>query len=138
MKATGGCLCGSVRFTAEDVGDDVHACHCTMCRAWSGGPAIVAMVGNIRFEGGGLSRHDSSSWAERGFCAHCGSNLFYRLKATNGYYVSMGAFDDQSRFRLVDEIYIDEKPPAYDFAGDRPRLTREEFLASIKAGEAET
>jgi hypothetical protein len=132
MKATGGCLCGAVRFTA-DIGDDVHACHCNMCRAWGGGPAIVAIAASMELEGD-VARYDSSSWAERGFCARCGSSLFYRLKETDGYYVAMGAFDDQSRFALVDEIYIDEKPTAYDFAGDRPRLTREQFLASLRQG----
>lgn len=132
MKATGKCLCGAVKFAAE-VGDDVHACHCNMCRAWAGGPAIVAIAERIDFEGD-VTRYDSSTWAERGFCARCGSSLFYRLKATDGYYVSMGAFDDQSRFKLVDEIYVDEKPAAYDFAGERPRLTREEFLASLDQG----
>lgn len=43
----------------------------------------------------------------------------------------MGAFDDVTPFRLTGEIYIDEKPPAYDFAGDRPRLTGKEFLESL-------
>lgn len=132
MKATGGCLCRAVKFTAE-VGDEVHACHCNMCRSWNGGPAIVAIAERIELEGD-VTRYDSSSWAERGFCARCGSNLFYRLKPTDAYYVAMGAFDDQSRFKLADEIYIDEKPPAYDFAGDRPRLTGAEFLASLEQG----
>lgn len=131
MNATGGCLCGAVRFTAESVGTDVHACHCSMCRAWSGAPAIVAFVDGIKFEGGEIARYASSSWAERAFCPKCGSSLFYKLNSSERHYVSMGAFDDQSQFRLADEIYVDEKPPGYDFVGDHPRMTREEFLASL-------
>jgi hypothetical protein len=106
-----------------------------MCRAWSGGPAFVAVVDGIEFEGGAISRYQSSSWGERGFCARCGSNLFYRLKKSDRYYVSMGAFEDQTHFELADEIYIEEKPSAYDFVGHHPRLTREEFLASLQPGE---
>jgi hypothetical protein len=46
--------------------------------------------------------------------------------------VSMGAFDDQSVFQLAGEIYVDAKPPGYAFAGDHPRQTGEEFLASMQ------
>lgn len=42
-----------------------------------------------------------------------------------------GPFDDQTRFTLAGEIYIDEKPPTYSLVGDHPRLTGAEFLASI-------
>lgn len=136
MKTTGGCLCGAVRFSVRDVGSDVHVCHCSMCRAWSGGPALVAVVHDVTFEKGDISRYQSSSWGERGFCARCGSNLFYRLKKSDRYYVSMGAFDDQTHFELADEIYIEDKPSAYSFVGDHPRLTREEFLASLQQGES--
>ena len=40
----------------------------------------------------------------------------------------VGAFDDASAFELVGEIYVDEKPPGYAFAGDHPRQTGEQFL----------
>jgi hypothetical protein len=78
-----------------------------------------------------LQRYESSAWAERGFCKRCGSSLFYRLKEGDGYFLSMGALDDQSPFKLTSEIYVDEKPPGYDFVGSHPRLTGEEFLASM-------
>jgi hypothetical protein len=42
----------------------------------------------------------------------------------------MGTFDDQPAFKLSGEIYIDEKPPAYELAGDHPRMTGAEFMAS--------
>lgn len=133
MKATGGCLCGAVRFEATDVDTHVHGCHCNMCRAWSGGALLAVAVGGVRFEGGQhIRRYDSSAWAERGFCDVCGSNLFYRLKEGDRYMLCQGAFDDESSFQLVGEIYVDEKPPGYDFAGDHPRQTGAEFLASLK------
>ncbi len=133
MSATGRCLCGAVSYTATDVDPHMHACHCGMCRRWSGGPAMAASVGSIEFQGEEhISRYDSSAWAERGFCSRCGTNLFYRLKETNHHVVWMGTFDDQAPFELVGEIYIDDKPAAYDFAGEHPRQTGEEFMASLQ------
>ena len=67
-----------------------------------------------------------------GFCSECGSNLFYHLKEADRYIMCTGTFDDQSVFELVGEIYIDEKPPGYDFAGEHPRQTGEEFMASLQ------
>lgn len=133
MTATGKCLCGTVRFEASDVDTHIHGCHCSTCRTWSGGPMLAANVGSVRFEGGEhIRRYDSSAWAERGFCDVCGSNLFYRLKDSDRYILCMGAFDDPSVFELVGEIYVDEKPPGYAFAGDHPRQTGAEFLASLQ------
>ncbi len=135
MSATGQCLCGAVTYTADAVDADVHSCHCSMCRRWSGGPGFAASVGEIEFAGEeNITRFDSSAWAERGFCKTCGTNLFYRLKETDHYVVWMGTFDDQALFKLAGEIYVDEKPASYEFVGDHPRLTGDEFMASLQKG----
>lgn len=133
MSATGRCLCGAVTYTAEAVDPDVHSCHCSMCRRWSGGPGFAASVGKVEFAGEeNIVRFDSSAWAERGFCKTCGTNLFYRFKETDHYVMWMGTFDDQAQFKLAGEIYVDEKPASYEFVGDHPRLTGEEFMASLQ------
>src|SRR6187549_2791530 len=79
---TGHCLCGAVTFTAEKVETEHHACHCGMCRRWSGGaPLMCTAVENVSFTGEDkLKRYDSSQWAQRGFCGECGTSLFYFLK----------------------------------------------------------
>lgn len=133
MSVKGHCLCGAVTYTAEDVDTNVHACHCSMCRRWSGGPAFAAGTGSVTFEGAEhITRYESSEWAERGFCNKCGSNLFYRLKPTDHYVMWMGTFENQEPFTVVGEIYIDNKPASYDLAGDHPRLTGDEFMASLQ------
>ena len=135
-EATGTCLCGAVRFTATGIDPHIHACHCTMCRTWSGGPGMAVNVGSVEFESEeAISRYASSDWAERGFCSRCGSNLFYHLKEPGQMMMWAGTFTDASAFKLDGEIYIDEKPPGYDFAGDHSRLTAAEFLASMGAPE---
>ncbi len=127
---TGKCLCGAVRFKVDSVEHHYHACHCGMCRRWSGGPGFAVIATGIEFEGEeNIGRYSSSSWAERGFCRQCGSGLFYRLTSENRYFMNVGCFDDSSIFNLTAEIYIDNKPDGYDFAGDHPRLTEAEVIA---------
>ena len=41
MKGKGKCLCGSVELEVEYVSNELGACHCSMCRNWSGGPMLV-------------------------------------------------------------------------------------------------
>ncbi len=133
MTSAGGqCLCGAVRFTVDSVDPHHHACHCDMCRRWSGGPLFAMSVSGAAFKGKeNITVYDSSTWAERGFCRHCGTNLFYRLKKTGDYMISAGTFDDSSRFKLIGEIFIDHKPDGYDFAGEHPRLTEAETIAKF-------
>ena len=131
MLMMGRCLCEAVSFTAHDVRTDVEICHCGQCRRWSGGPILAIAVGSVAFSGEEhIRRYESSAWAQRGFCLQCGSNLFYQHKKTGGYSIWLGAFDDQAPFRMNEEIFIDEKPGCYSFAGDHRRLTGAEVMGT--------
>jgi hypothetical protein len=135
-QMTGRCLCGAVKFAAAKVETDFETCHCGMCRRWAGSPLFAAVADGVEFEGEEhLKTYDSSAWASRGFCSRCGSSLFYYLKPADRYIMCVGAFDDASAFRLVGEIYIDHKPAGYDFAGNLPKQTEEEFLAKYQLPE---
>jgi hypothetical protein len=137
-SGTGKCLCGAVRFTAKDVETHYHACHCGMCRRWTGGPGFFASVSNVEFQGAeNIQRYDSSEWAERGSCKRCGSNLFYYLKPTDQYSICVGAFDTPKNFELAGEIFIDHKPDGYEFAGDLPQQTEAEVLAAFASDTEE-
>jgi hypothetical protein len=131
-SATGRCLCGAVTFTATEVDPHMHVCHCSMCRRHAGGPTMSVHVGGIAFNGeSDILRYKSSDFAERGTCRKCGSHLFYHLFQPDMYIMSIGAFDDQSKFAIAGEIYVDSKPAGYAFAGDHPRETEHEFLKRI-------
>jgi hypothetical protein len=131
-SATGKCLCGAVSFTATEVDPHMHVCHCSMCRRHAGAPTMSVSVGGITFQGeGDILRYKSSDFAERGTCKKCGSHLFYHLFQPDMYIMSIGAFDDQSKFTMGGEIYIDSKPDAYAFAGNHTRETEHEFLKRI-------
>jgi hypothetical protein len=128
-SATGHCLCGAVSFTATDIDTHFHICHCSMCRRHAGAPTMSVSVGGVSFQGeGDILRYKSSDLAERGSCKKCGSYLFYHLFQPDHYIMSTGAFDDPTPFSVGGEIYVDSKPPSYDFAGDHPRETEHEFL----------
>lgn len=132
MRMKGRCVCGAVRFTADEVETSHHACHCATCRRWSGGPLLATFAGRVELEGADdLAVYASSDWAERGFCRLCGSNLFYRLKASGQHFMMVGAFDDPSAFTLTREIFIDRKPGGYAFAGEHERWTGEETFARL-------
>jgi hypothetical protein len=130
---TGRCLCGAVTFSAEGVETEHHACHCGMCRRWSGGSGFLgAPCADVRFHDDQLvGRFASSEWAERGFCLRCGTTLFYYLIPTQRYTMSVGTFDDVAPFRLVREIFIDHKPPGYSFEGERERWTEAETFERL-------
>lgn len=132
MESGGQCLCGAVSYRAIDPDTEVHSCHCTMCQRWTGGPAFAVSVAGVTFSGEEhIGRYASSDWAERGFCTRCGTNLFYRLVEQDHYVMWMGTLDDLAGFKLAGEIFIDEKPGLYELAGNHPRLTGAEFMASL-------
>jgi hypothetical protein len=132
---SGRCLCGKVSFTAQGVISHHHACHCDMCRRWAGGPAFAAAVEALSWQGDeNISRYSSSEWGERGFCRECGTHLFFHYKPDDSYYVNVGAFDDDSDFQLVGEIYIDKQPPGYRFSEGLERMTGDDFLARYGIG----
>lgn len=133
MSHAGRCLCGAVRFTAEISRPEHNACHCGMCRRWSGGsPFFGIRAEDVKFEGEeNVGRYDSSDWAQRGFCKQCGTALFYYFKGSKWYGMSAGVFDDNDRFTLTREIFIDRKPHGYSFAGDHPKLTEEETIQKM-------
>ena len=129
----GQCSCGAVTFTAENVESEFGACHCRMCQRWSGGIFLATSAHGLKIDGEEhISRYQSSSWSERGFCSKCGSHLFYRTLKSGQYEMCLGTFDDQSEFRMTTEIFIDRKPDSYKFAGDHERLTEAETLARYK------
>ena len=137
FAATGACLCGKVTYKAT-VKQGTGACHCRMCRRWSGGPLMSAhTVGEVEFNNeDSITRYASSPWAERGFCKHCGSNLFYHLlprpQLPGGeYIITAGSLDDQSNLEFDHEVYVDSAPGWYSFDGEdqRKRMTEADILA---------
>jgi len=133
LDRSGGCLCGAVRFTAKDLRRDYGACHCEMCRRWTGSVflGITVPEGDLTWEGSeNIRRYQSSAWAERAWCDRCGSNLWYAVTAEGPHKgnleVPLGLFDDPNGFELQREIYVDIAPDSFAIAGDRQKMTASE------------
>lgn len=132
LARAGGCLCGAVRFRTVLTGTNFGACHCQMCRKWTGSAllGITVPAGNVVWSGlDHVARRKSSAWGERAWCAECGSPVWFRVTVDGPYSgnveLPIGTFDDANGLTMTNEIYIDHKPDSYAFAGDgRQVLTR--------------
>ena len=132
--AEGRCLCGAVTFRAERP-VRVAACHCSMCRRWTGGPYFACEPESVEVaEGAPLGIYHSSDWAERGFCTRCGTALFYRLTETGAYYLNPFTFDDLGEPEFALQVHIEDKPGFYSFAEPTKCLTGAEIVA-LMSGE---
>jgi len=130
----GNCLCGAIEVTATD-NRDIDICHCATCRRWGGGPLFAVHGGDGVTFGGSQSPsvYRSSDWAERGFCAICGTHLFYHLLPTGDYMLSAGLFGEAVDFRLSSQVFFDDKPDFYQFANDTPTLGKDPMIAQFSA-----
>ena len=133
---TGHCLCGQVRFAARLATTEFGACHCEMCRRWTGSAllAITVADGDLTLEGVEHVRsYRSSDWAERGWCGTCGSHLWYRVTLEGPhkgeYEIPVGLLDDTAGLNMTREIFVDRKPEFFSFAGDHEQLTEAQVLA---------
>jgi hypothetical protein len=127
----GSCLCGAVTIYAKTMSKKVGACHCTMCQKWAGSPLMAIDCGtDVSIQGEeNVTVFNSSDWGERGFCKKCGSNLFYRLKQDNQYFLPVGLLDDMEELIFDHQIFIDEKPEYYCFSNETHNMTGAEFFA---------
>lgn len=131
----GTCLCGAVEISVNANATKIGACHCTICRRLSGGSAFLALHGDDKLEATGaehIGRYRSSDWAERGFCTKCGTPLFYHLTVgTMEHFYSAGLFqEDDADFKVVQEIFVEQKPDYYAFSDENSeRKTAEQVFA---------
>lgn len=114
---TGFCLCGKVHITLPATKTTAGACHCSMCRKWSGGGPFLAVHAGPDLPMSGtehIGRFQSSAWAERAFCTSCGTSLFYRMLGSGDHMVAAGLFGE-TEFSLKQEIFVEQKPEWYGF-----------------------
>ena len=98
--ATGGCLCGGIRFEVELPFRRANFCHCEHCRRHSGGPGLLQ--GRIARERFRLLRGEEliavyrppQGRAVKAFCSVCGSSLFGNEWPDGEISIRLGALDD--------------------------------------------
>lgn len=110
----GSCLCGAVRFNVRGPLHRVTTCHCAMCRrsTTSVGAYTACAPDDIAIQGRKLRWFRSSPIAERGFCARCGSQLFWRRFGGDRISISAGSFDDPSVLEFGDHVFVEGRDGA--------------------------
>ena len=121
---TGGCLCGAVTYSVEGPMRPVIACHCTQCRKTSGHhvAATSAPRAAVRIAGAGaVTWYESTPGHRRGFCARCGSNLFWDSDGANTLSIFAGTIDGATGLRTAGHIYCADKGDYYDLDDAAPQ-----------------
>jgi hypothetical protein len=121
---TGGCLCGEVRYRIEGALRGVIACHCSQCRRTSGHYAAMtsAPSGNVSLTSSAALRwYRSSATAERGFCAVCGGNLFWKLAGRDDLSITAGTLDVPTGIRMEQHIFVADKSDYYTIDDELPK-----------------
>jgi hypothetical protein len=101
IEVSGGCQCGAIRYHATAMMDNAHLCHCRMCQKAVGGifAALVAAPKDaFTITRGTPAVFRSSEFVERGFCAACGTPLYYNDIKANRINLTMGSLDEPARF----------------------------------------
>lgn len=120
----GTCLCQSVKICVKGMQETISACHCNMCRTWGGGPLFAVDCGStVSFVGeDAITVYGSSPWAERAFCRHCGTHLYFRYREDGRYMLPLGLFPDLPDLRFTQQLFIAEKPHFYSFAEETEKF----------------
>jgi hypothetical protein len=123
VRAAGGCLCGAIRYTVRGPLRDVLVCHCGQCRRWHGhlGAYTSAARADIALEGAdGLAWFASSERGRRGFCASCGSSLFFEPLGEARLAIAAGSLDQPSGLEVIGHEYVANKADYVRIDDDLP------------------
>ena len=116
---TGRCLCGRVTLSAARLEREVVYCHCSQCRRQTGHfyAATAARDADlVVVDDDALAWYAASDTARRGFCRHCGSNLFWKANGGATTSILAGCLDAPTGLRAERHIFVDDKGDYYDIA----------------------
>ena len=123
----GSCLCGAVSFEVEGTLEhSPEACHCSQCRKQTSHVFVGVNVRRTALTVHGGDRvtwYRSSEKARRGFCAVCGSVLFWdpRIEGYDFIGIAMGAFEPPTEVRLAKHIFVGDKGDYYEIEDGLPQ-----------------
>lgn len=124
ISATGGCLCGAVRYQVREALPAVVNCHCGQCRRTGGHFGASTHAGDAAFaliEQRGLKWYRSSPQARRGFCRECGSTLFWKGDERAGISIAAGSLDQPTGLATSQHIFVADKGDYYTIDDGLPQ-----------------
>ena len=131
---SGSCLCGAVRYRVNGPLRSIVMCHCTQCRRMTGHflAATAARRGDFELLAASELRwFEASPAARRGFCARCGSTLFWEAKGGDYLSIAAGSLDDSSGLTTAWHIFVADKGHYYDIEPGIPQSPDGTFSVAI-------
>ena len=110
-RATGGCLCGAVRYEVRGSLRDILICHCGECRRAHGSVGAYSAAHLEEFTVldetalRWVDSPESDHHAQRGFCGECGSSLFWQGRNLPRIGIAAGTLDRPTGLRVAAHIY---------------------------------
>ena len=133
----GGCLCGAIRYCATAGPLRGVICHCSMCRRHSGAPALAFVhfpATAFAWLRGEPAWYRSSHYAQRGFCATCGSTVAMREEVlADRVQVCVGSLDEPHTVRIDDHVWTGERIAWFDVKDELPRFPQNSPAVRSKA-----
>ena len=115
--ASGGCLCGKVKYSLKIEPVRMAQCHCDHCRLSTGtGHMSLAFFNKDDFDVSGETNHyttvsDTGTEMTRHFCPECGSRLFgFNSGASSIVSIAVGCIDESTWFKPGAIVYSKHKP----------------------------
>ncbi|CUJ82897.1 hypothetical protein RUE5091_00044 [Ruegeria denitrificans] len=139
QNASGGCLCGNVRYRTDGPLYDLHYCHCRTCQKASGAPAIAGAFLSrdaLHFIDGEPKVFRSSPIVERGFCGDCGTYLLYRPlieEWSDWLIITIASLDNPENYAPKRHYGIESQIPWFDIRDNFPRERYEDGFIDILA-----
>jgi hypothetical protein len=134
---TGGCLCGAIRYRATAAPIRGVICHCPMCRRHSGAPALSFVhfpASAFTWERGAPKLYQSSEFAQRGFCANCGSTLsMHEEVLADRMLVAVGSLDEPNRVHIDDHVWTKDQVSWFRIDDALPRFNTNSSAVKTKA-----
>jgi len=132
---SGSCLCEAVRYDVTGELRDVMYCHCEQCRRTSGhfvAATACAKKDLTLTKSEGLRWYRSSAEAERGFCVHCGSSLFWRTEGRDAISIMAGTLDGPTGLKATSHIFVANAGDYYSLDDGLPKSSGYEDTSTGK------
>jgi hypothetical protein len=124
-KIAGGCLCGAIRYIADQSPFDAGYCHCSMCQKSLGnlfGAWVFFNQADFHWTTREPDWYRSSNTVGRGFCRTCGSPITYQPDGVDFVTIWMGTLDDPTAFEPRAHWHTESKIPWVDIHAKLPDM----------------
>ena len=132
-EMTGGCACGKVRYAVHVHNDEAYLCHCRMCQRATGGVSIAFK--NVKKAdvawAGEPDWYESSPIARRPYCAACGTSLGFAFPDSQNMDLTVGSFDDPSRFKPTSHFGVESMHRAWLNTEGLKEMRTDEYQALV-------